>query len=254
MVAPTPTLQPAHARYAMQPQYVHTDEDRQRFKRIEAAWQAYDGDLPKPLTPMPGEADDNVMSNRCVAIVDRGVDFLFGKELEIAVEDAAPDEAQELLDTTWGRKEQRIPKLQDLAMNGAMAGRAFLRIKPMGKAQNKTYRLVIPDPATISVLTDPQDCETVLLFCTEYATMQEIDGKMSKVMYREEISRIDPDDDGDDGDPFADTDATWQIQHWSRVGDKGAWTPAGDPIDWPYPFPPLFSCKIPDAQQLLGQA
>ena len=244
MVAPMPTLTPAQPQQAMQPQYVHTDADRERFKRIEAAWQAYDGDLPRP-TYTDARRSKRQCNSRIavVAIVDRGVDFLFGKELEIAVEDAAPDEAQNSLDTTWGRKEQRIPKLQDLAMNGAMAGRAFLRIKPMGKAQNKTYRLVIPDPATISVLTDPQDCETVLLFCTEYSTMQEIDGKMSKVMYREEISRIDPDDDGDDGDPFADTDATWQIQHWTSVGDKGAWTPAGEPIDWPYPFPPLFSCK-----------
>ena len=156
-------------------------------------------------------------------------------------EDAAPDDAQTLIDTTWGRKEKRIPLLLDLEMNGAMAGRAFLRIQPQKKP--KTYRLIPVDPATVSVLTAPQDCETVLIFCTEYATTQEIDGKMSKVMYREEISRIDPDDDGDDGDPFADVDATWQIQHWSRVGDKGAWTPAGEPILWDYPFPPLFSCK-----------
>lgn len=247
MVAPMPTRPqptPINAPPSQaQPQYVHTDADKKRIAAIQAAWTAYDGDLPKPLTPMPGEADDNVMSNRCVAIVDRGVDFLFGKELELAVEDDAPDEAQSLIDTTWGRKETRIPLLQDLAMNGAMSGRAFLRIVP--QAQPKTFRLIVVDPATVSVQTAPQDCETVLLYCTEYSADEQINGRTQKVTYREEISRIDPDNDGDDGNPFADVDATWQIQHWTRIGDspKGVWTPAGEPITWPHPFPPLFSCK-----------
>src|SRR5579872_7472055 len=192
MTAPTPTLTPAVSQptQPQQPQYIHTNDDRKRIAAIAAAWTAYDGDLPKPLNPMPGEADDNVMSNRCIAIVDRGVDFLFGKELEIAVEDDAPDEAQTLVDTTWGRKESRVPLLQDLAMNGAMAGRAFLRIVPQAKP--KTYRLVVVDPATVSVQTAPQDCETVLLYCTEYTASEMVNGREQTVTYREEIRRIDP--------------------------------------------------------------
>jgi hypothetical protein len=223
-----------------QPAYEMTDADRARQKRIADAWQAYRGELTPPLKKMDGQPDDNVLSNRMQAIVDRGVDFLFGKELEIAVEEGAPQEAQDFLDLTWGRKETRIPLLQKLAMNGALAGQAYLRIVP---ELDKTYRLVVVDPSTVFVQTAPQDCETVQLYCIEYGCDEKINGKPARVYYREEMARIDPDQDGDDGNPFADTDATWLIQHWSRVGDRGNWTPAGDPIGWPYPFPPLFSCQ-----------
>src|SRR5579872_792859 len=130
---------------AVQPAYTLTDDDLARQKAIAYAWKAYEGCLDKPLVPLPGDPDDNVLSNRCQQIVDRGVDFLFGKELEIALADAAPDTAQSLIDTAWGRKETRIPLLQDLAMNGAMAGRAFLRIMPNKDATK--FRLITVDPA-----------------------------------------------------------------------------------------------------------
>lgn len=225
----------------MQPQYVMTDADRQRQKAIDFAWKAYRGDIDPPLAKMPGEPDDNVMSNRCMQVVDQGVNFLFGKEVEISVEDAAPADAQTCLNTIWGRKEARIPLLQKLAMSGAIAGTAFLRIVPEPKG---TYRLIAVDPSTVFVQTAPQDVDTVILFCIEYCTSQMMNGVTpTTIYYREEICRVDPDDDGDDGDPFADADATWQIQHWTRIGDKGNWIPCGDPIMWDYDFPPLFYCQ-----------
>ena len=66
-----------------QPVYEISDADKKRVKTISDAWKAYNGELDKPLEKMPGQPDDNVMTNRMMAIVDRGVDFLFGKELEI---------------------------------------------------------------------------------------------------------------------------------------------------------------------------
>lgn len=225
-----------------QPKYVITEADKKRIKLIANAWKAYNGELDPPLEPMPGEPDDNVMTNRMAPVVNAGVDFLFGKELEISVEEGAPAEAQKILDKVWGRKEARIPLLQKLAMNGAVAGHAFLRIVP---EPTGTFRLVIVDPSTVYVQTAPQDCETVLLYCIQYCVNQQIKGQSNpaQVYYREEIARIDPDGDGDDGNPFADLDASWQIQHWTRVGDRSNWVAAGKPIIWPYPFPPLFSCQ-----------
>lgn len=233
-----------------QPRYQITDEDKKRNQKIVDAWNAYTGDLDKPLAKMPGQPDDNVMTNRMQQIVDRGVDFLFGKELEISVDDNAPEEAQTFLDTTWGRKETRIPLLQKLAMNGAMAGQAFLRIKP---ERNGTYRLIVVDPCTVYPQTRPGDCETVDLYHIEYFVQQTINGKAQNVYYCEEIARNDPDNDGDDGNPFSDVDASWDIQHWSRIGDRGAWTPAGEPIHWPYEFPPIFQCQnLPKPNDLWG--
>jgi hypothetical protein len=228
-----------------QPAYEISDSDRERVQRIAQAWDAYNGNLVEPLKKLPESPNDNVLSNRCQPIVDRGIDFLFGKELEISCEEGAPQEAQDFLDATWGRKETRIPLLQKLAMSGAIAGQAFLRIVP---SVDKTFRLIVVDPATVYVRTAPQDCETVLLYCIEYASDQKIEGRPQRVYYREEITRINP--DANSGEQYADTDAsgidpddTWSIAHWTKIGDRGQWIPAGEPIIWPYPFAPLFSCQ-----------
>lgn len=226
-----------------QPRYTLTDEDKARQKRIAEAWKAYNGEFDKPLTPMEDQPDDNVLENQCAGIVDGGVAFLFGKEIEISIEEDAPDEAQAFLEGVWGRKEQRIPLLQDAAYNGAIAGNPFLRIVPA--KDGKRFRLVNVDPAIVSVQTAPQDCETALLYHLEYSEKQNVNGKPQNVYYCEEIAASDPDDDtADHGDnSMADYDASWTVQHWTRIGDSGAWTPAGEPLLWQHPFPPLFTCK-----------
>lgn len=241
------------------PRYEMTDDDRARRQRIAEAWKAYNGELDPPLRRMPGQPDDNVLSNRCQPIVDAGVDFLFGDEIEISVSEQKGEEeeeqegegntpgsqeaAQKLLDRVWGRKEKRLPLLQDLAMNGAVAGTAFLRLVPL---PDRSLRLVVVDPATVCVQTAPQDCETVLCYCIEYATdeLSNQGTSWNRTYYREEITRRDPqNDDPDTSSILADRDTTWQIQHWTRIGERGRWTPAGPAIVWPYPFPPIFACK-----------
>ncbi|MGH2478065.1 MAG: phage portal protein [Ktedonobacteraceae bacterium] len=239
-LAPT---QPPPGSTPDQPQYTITEEDKARKRHIQEAWKAYDGELEKPLQPMENSPDDNVLENQCGPIVDSGVAFLFGLELEISVDEDAPQEAQDFLNGVWGRKEKRIPLLQDAAYNGAMAGNPFLRIVP-GK-QSGTFRLINVDPAIINVKAAPQDCEIVLLYHLEYSETQQVNGKDQNVYYCEEIALNDPDDDeADQGDnEMADVDASWTIQHWTRVGEKEDWTPAGEPITWSWPFPPLFTCK-----------
>src|SRR6184192_1452073 len=111
MQAPAQTTQQAEQ---AQPTYEITQEDKKRIQRIRDAWQAYNGELEPPLKKMPDGTDPNVLTNRCQPIVDAGVNFLFGQELEISVEENTSQEAQDFLDDAWGRKEQRIPLLQDL--------------------------------------------------------------------------------------------------------------------------------------------
>jgi hypothetical protein len=231
------------------PVYEITEEDKRRQVRIARAWDAYNGNLAPPLDKTPEGLDPNVMSNRCVGVVDGGVNFLFGKEIEISAEEGSPASAQAQLDTTWGRKEKRIPLLQKIAMNGAMAGSPFVRIVPNKKG---SVRLVALDPATVCVQTAPQDCETVLLWCIEYCTHQTINGKPERVYYREEIARIDP--DGNALQDMPDDDDTWSIQHWTRVGEKAEWEAAGAPIIWDYPFAPIFGCQnLPNPNDYWGR-
>lgn len=231
-----------------QPQYQLTKEDKDRQKRIQEAWKAYRGELDAPLRKMPGETDDNVLTNRCQPIVDRGVDFLFGKPLGIRLEQNAPAEAMQVIEKIWGKFEARIPLLQKLAMSGAVSGQAFLRIVP---AKNGNIRLVVIDPETVFVQTAPQDCETVQLYCIQYSSYEFRGNSINpqEIFYREEIARIDP-SPGDDTEGYEDTDTngldtdvTWSITHWTRVGDRGPWSSIGEPILWPYDFPPLFTCQ-----------
>jgi hypothetical protein len=250
MIAPVTQAQPEQA----QPVYEITEQDKKRQQTIAEAWQAYNGELEKPLEKMPGEADDNVMSNRCAPIVERGIDFLFGKEIEISIEDAAPQEAQDLLDLVWGIKEERIPLLQEWAMNGGNAGQGFLRIVP---DIDGTFEIVNIDPSTVFVQTAPQNCKRVLLFCIQYSAMEKINTRWQEVFYREEIAANYPDPIGG---RQASKPTSWSIQHWTQIVPHGmipkqnSWTPAGSPIDWPYPFPPLFgNHNLPYANSYWGK-
>src|SRR5260221_14609280 len=75
--------------------------------------------------------------------------------------------------------------LQELAMNGAMAGAAFLRIVP---DEDGTYELVNIDPATVFMKTAPQNCNRILLYCIQYSQNEKIEGRSQQVYYREEIA------------------------------------------------------------------
>ncbi len=256
----TQTMQPATLSGAQQqgmPTYEISDEDRKRQERIADARKAYDGELDPPLKKMPDGTDPNVLTNRIQPFVDAGVNFLFGQELEISCGEDSPQEAQDCIDGCWGRKEQRIPLLQDLAYNGAIAGSPFLRIVPDDKGN---FRLVAIDPSIVAGMqTAPQDCDTVLLFCIQYSQSEKDQaGKPQEIFYREEIMRIDPDGNASKGMP--DDDDTWQIQHWTAEGRPGMqprqlnWKAEGDPILWPYPFPPLFKCKnLPNPNNAWGK-
>jgi hypothetical protein len=250
MLAPVTQAQTEPA----QPQYEITEADKKRQQAIAEAWIAYNGELEKPLEKMPGEADDNVMSNRCVQIVDMGINFFAGKEIEISVEEAAPTEAQKLLDTVWGIKESRIPLIQEWAMNGAMAGQGFLRIVPV---MDGTFEIVNIDPSTVFVQTAPQNCKRVMLFCIQYSAMEKINTRWQEVYYREEIAANYP--KAVNGRQ-ASKPESWTIQHWTQIVQHGmipkqnGWTPAGSPIDWPYPFPPLFgNHNLPYANSYWGK-
>ena len=236
---------------AVQPQYEMTTEDKTRIKLIADNWQAINGDLAPPLQKMPNGTDPNVCPNRCGPIVDRGVDALFGKPLGIMIGEDDPSAAQDFLELCWGLNEARLPLLQEVAYNGAAAFRAFLRIVP--NTQGTKFRLIPVDPSIVSVKYAPQDCETVLLYHLEYSVMEKINGKIQQVFYCEEMQRLDP--DGNALKSMPDDDDTWEIQHWTRVGDTGAWTPAGKPIAWNYNFAPLFSCKnLPKPNDFWGNA
>jgi Phage portal protein, SPP1 Gp6-like len=232
-----------------QPRYEITAADKERLEDIAAAWKAYHGELEPPLERMPDQADDNVLVNHCLPIVEAGNDFLFGQELEISIGKSDPDKASVALDQAWGKKEARMPLLQKLHTNGAICRNAFLRIVPSKIKSNRaqTFRMVVLDPATCYIQTAPGDVETVLRYCIQYSIPSTANGQAQQTYYREEISRIDPDGNALAGEP--DDDDTWMLQKWTQEGQPnmepiaGKWVPDGKPIVWDYAFPPMFHCQ-----------
>src|SRR5579875_588100 len=118
------------------------DLDRKRLMR--EAWKAYRGEFADALVVSAGQPNDNVKSNRCAPIVDKGVSFLFGKTLKIEVglpstmptprEDAAAmaqkpaspeaeiQARQEYLNGVWGDDDEKMTLLSKAAINGGVCG------------------------------------------------------------------------------------------------------------------------------------
>src|SRR5512146_3246499 len=76
-----------------------TDPNAARKATMGRSWNAYFGVFDKPLKRLRG-GDDNIIVNRCRPIVDKGVDFLFGQDLDIEVAPGTPRarSAQKYLD------------------------------------------------------------------------------------------------------------------------------------------------------------
>ena len=55
--------------------------DLERKRQMKDAWKAYRGEFDDPLKPDSDGLNDNVISNRCAPIVDKGVSFLFGQPI-----------------------------------------------------------------------------------------------------------------------------------------------------------------------------
>jgi len=210
---------------------------------LRARWDAYSGKFSGPLAPLANQPDLNVIANRIGPEVRTGVDFLFGPVLKL---EHPTSGAQDILDAVWGNEDQRMTKLSKLRINGGVYGHWFLKIvcptnrKPMS-AQNPP-RLVVQNPELYSVVTEPDDCETVRQYRCQW---QDTDADGNACERLQTTTRVDPDDGADEtySDGGADEtgdDEHWEIQNWTRVGGaEGEWQPDGPVILWPYPFAPI---------------
>lgn len=250
-------------------------EDQARRAAIQRAWKAYRGDLPKPLKVADGQPDDNVRSNRCAPIVDKGTSFLFGQVLKIEATDEAtdtsepstppvitpptepghapkvkklakpkPSPTQDFLDGLWGDDDDKMTLLSQMAINGGVCGQVFVKLIPPLTGM-KYPRIVVLDPSLVRMVTSPDDVSLVLAYIIEYP----VGGDMQK---RQIIARIDP-----DGDALAvgadDIDETWTITTYTRKGSFGNWIQVGSVEDWPYRFAPIFTNQnLPNPNEAWG--
>lgn len=214
--------------------------DQERKRQMDEAWKAYRGDLPKPLKVEKDQPDDNVLSNRCGPIVDKGVSFLFGQNMPIECDQ------QDYVDGTWGDDDDKMTLLSQLAINGGVCGQPFVKlIPPQGDMDYP--RIVVLDPQLVRIVTAPDDCSCHLAYVIEYPG----NGDLQK---RQIIARVDPNNDltntGED-----DLEDTWTVTNYARKGSVGAWYQVGTPEDWPYPFAPVLTCQnMPNPNEAWGRS
>jgi hypothetical protein len=193
-----------------------------RANRIAQRWRIYHGQHPRSLKVRQGQLDDNVTVNFARVIVDKGVSFLFGQDLRFELDETAETEAEQWLSACWGANRQ-MTTLAKLALNGAIAGHAFVKIIPQ---QGSPYpRLVVLDPATVAVRWEPDDIEQVTRYTISYPALDPGSGKPVRI--RQIIERDGP---------------VWVITDQRSAADSATWQTVGE-ARWPYAWPPIVDCQ-----------
>jgi hypothetical protein len=193
------------------------------------ALSIYEGNAPEQLKVKQGQPNDNIFINYPQLIVEKGVSFLFGKELSVSIGDES-NAGETYLDSIWSN-EQRQLDLIELGTDGAIFGTAYLKIRI---DSNGKPVVIVPDPANYFVETNPNDFREVWKYINQY--QRDNDG--DKIWYREETTL---------------ESGRWIIREFeSKSGQH--WTQIGDEIRWKYSFAPVFACKnLPKSKSFYGK-
>ena len=217
--------------------------DLERQRKMREAWKAYHGEFQRPLKIRENQPDDNVISNRCEPIVNKGVSFLFGQVLKIEAPNG-DENIQAFIDGLWGDDDDKMTLLSNAATNGGVCGQVFFKLIP-AQGRMKYPRIVVMDPMLVRIVTAPDDVSLILAFIIEYPIANDL-------QMRQIIACIDPDGlsllTGD-----YDRDDYWTITNYVRKGMAGDWSQVGDQVVWDYPFPPIFCCQnLPNPNEAWG--
>ena len=224
-------------------------EDEKRLADVNRRWETYYGKIAKPLKVKPGQVDDNLRLNFAGGVVNEGVAFLFGQDIDFVVganstlgesEGNPHQAADDWLESCW-KQNKGMTLLQELAINGGVSGHAYLKVVEPGTVQNQGQypRLVLVDPATISALWDPHDYKAVLKWTIQWHGVDPDTGR--PVAYRQLITK-------DAGG------ASWTIVDQHSDERSSVWT-TDDTAAWPYAWPPVFHCQnLPAPNQFYGMA
>lgn len=206
---------------------IRADERATRFAR---AWAAYYGHYARPLKVAPGRPDDNVAVNFARIVVDKGVSFLFGRDVGFEIDLAERTAAEEWLAKCW-RHNRKMTLLQNLALNGAVCGHAFIKIVP-----SQPYpRLIVLDPGTVTVRWEADDIERIVRYEIQYTSVDPQTDEPVEVRQIVERDR-----------------QIWRIV--DQIGRRGSrdLVTVGENT-WPYPWPPIVDCQnLPAPNEFWG--
>lgn len=192
-----------------------------RLAAFRKRWEIYYGEGKKPLKPGSDGYDDSVRQNYARMMIDKGVSFLFGKELGFDLTEGE-DTPQEIYLREFWQANRKMSTLQKLAVNGAVCGTAFLKIQ--WNPAMEYPRLIVVDPETVTVTLAEDDIEAVLSYEIKYPSLDE---NGDPIGIRQIIER--------DGLYWNITDQRGDIR-------AGSWYPVGEQL-WAYEFPPMIHCQ-----------
>jgi hypothetical protein len=223
-------------------------QDRQRKQEQEYAFRAYKGKLPDPLKVDKDQPNDNIKSNRCEPIVNKGASALFGDVLKIEASDETTKEdtkIQDFIEGLWGDDDDRMTKLNKVGVNGGCFGHSFLKLIP-ARGRMKYPRIVNLNPQIVRIVTSPEDCDLHVAYIIETPGA----GSFQK---RQVIARVDPDNSAPTVGAEEDMNDYWTITNYVRMDQFGMWQQSG-PVDlWDYPFAPIFCCQnLPNPNEAWG--
>jgi hypothetical protein len=194
-----------------------TPEHRKRAQQYELYWRYYRGQMRRPLKVKPGHRDDNVLINHCRRVVDKGIAFLFGKELVWELVEGEQTEEEKLLDDAWGSIDKRMTILQGVALNGGVCGTYYLQILPGRANTNDSPRILNLYPGIVFPEWDPNDVSKVLAYQVRWRTRT----KVHRTIWS-----------------LAENGNQWEF--WSEVLEGGnRWRKDRDPEIWDFPWCPI---------------
>jgi len=124
-------------------------------------------------------ADDAIIVNFIGLLVDRSVGMLFGKEPQFDLPGEADAPAQQYIDAVWSAN-RKMQLLKRAAVYGAEAGTCYMKILPDGAVTKDGAlipRLVVLDPATVTMDALPEDIDTIFRYTIAYTIKDPITDK-----------------------------------------------------------------------------
>lgn len=204
-------------------------EELQRIATYKERWRLYRGQHDKPLRVKPNQPDDNVTVNFAGLIVNKGVSFLFGDEVQFNTDSERERNADEQrLDAIWDAN-RKPSTLQKLALNGAIAGTGYVMLVERDPLTGNLPRILVLDPEMMFPTWDEEDVDLPIRWRMQWPS---VDSQTGKAVERRKL--ITP----ANGDPR--TTQTWDIVDEIKRSNK--WEPLRD-ARWNYPFSPIVHCQ-----------
>lgn len=225
------------------------ENESDRLKRLQESWNYYDGEFPDALEVRAGKPDHNVKVGLPALVVDKGVDFLFGKARDIefqvpAVGNAEGGEstnpAQEAIDDTW-EQNAKGSLLTEIGTSGGVTGHVFVKLRV---EDEEFIRLINLDAQTVQVIYDDEDVRSVGEYRIVW-TKEEHDPSYAFSMVRVHArrQRIILEDEG-----------TWLIIDEESPQNASGWKELGRE-EWKYDFSPIVDWQnLPAANEFYGKS